>query len=173
MVSARTRLFVSLTDEQVLTQVGDHLGSLLCSDLATRCRLGAGPKYLGRAKRKRVLTSRCSSRWAGAITRTTDDMWERELLNLEDLEYRDRKELAELDRRLALSVGKGKEEEEEEARVRDQRGALPETAPPPETRCQVVRHRTTSSRGPSLHSFGWQETATQQTQPAGRRYHLG
>ncbi len=108
VVSARTRLFVSLTDEQVLTQVGDHLGSLLCSDLATRCRLGAGPKYLGRAKRKRALTSRCSSRWAGAITRTTDDMWERELLNLEDLESRDRKEIAELDRRLVLSVGKGK-----------------------------------------------------------------
>ena len=80
-VSARTRLFVSLTDEQVLTQVGDHLGSLLRSDLATRCRLGAGPKHLGRAKRKRALTSRCSSRWAGAITRVTDDMWERELLN--------------------------------------------------------------------------------------------
>ena len=35
-------------------------------------------------------------------------MWERELLNLEDLEYRDRKELAELDRRLVLPVGKGK-----------------------------------------------------------------
>ena len=35
-------------------------------------------------------------------------MWERKLLNLEDLEYRDRKEIAELDRRLALPVGKGK-----------------------------------------------------------------
>ena len=46
-VNARTRLFVSLTDEQVLTQVGEHLGSLLRSDLATRCRLAAGPKYPG------------------------------------------------------------------------------------------------------------------------------
>ena len=35
-------------------------------------------------------------------------MWERELLNLEDLEVRDRRELAELDRRLALPVGQGK-----------------------------------------------------------------
>ena len=35
------------------------------------------------------------------------DMWERELLNLEDLEVRDRRELAELDRRLVLPVGKG------------------------------------------------------------------
>ena len=107
-VSTRTRLFVSLTDEQVLTQVGEHLGSLLRSDLATRCRLGAGPKYLERAKRQRVLTPHCSSRWAGAITQVTDDTWERELLNLEDLECRDRKEIAELGRRLALPVGKGK-----------------------------------------------------------------
>ncbi len=107
-VSARTRLFPSDSDETVLREIGDHLGGLLRSDLATRCRLGAGDKHLGRANRKRSLTPHCSSRWAGAITRTTDDMWERELLNLEDLEYRDRKELAELDRRLALPVGKGK-----------------------------------------------------------------
>ena len=107
-VSARTRLFPSDSDETVLREIGDHLGSLLRSDLATRCRLGVGPKYLGRAERKRLLTPRCSSRWAGAITRVADDMWERELLNLEDLEGRDRKEMAELGRRLALPVGKGK-----------------------------------------------------------------
>ena len=107
-VSTRTRLFVSLTDEAVLTQVGDHLGSLLRSDVATRCRLGSGSKRLGRAERKRSLTPLCSSRWAGAITRTTDDMWERELNNLEALKERDRQEIAELDRRLALPVGKGK-----------------------------------------------------------------
>ena len=52
-VSARTRLFLSPTDDTVLREIGDHLGSLLRSDLATRCRLGAGPKYLGCAKRKR------------------------------------------------------------------------------------------------------------------------
>ena len=107
-VSARTRLFPSDVDETVLREIGEHLGGLLCSDLATRCRLGVGPKYLGRAKRKRSLTPHCSSRWAGAITRTTDDMWERGLLNIEDLESRDRKEVAELDRRLVLPVGKGK-----------------------------------------------------------------
>ena len=107
-VSARTRLFPSDVDETVLREIGEHLGSLLRSDLAARCRLGAGPKHLGRAKRKRSLTSRCSSRWAGAITRVVGDMWERELLNLDDLEVRDRRELAELDRRLVLPVGKGK-----------------------------------------------------------------
>ena len=106
-VSTRTRLFPSDVDETVLREVGEHLGSLLRSDLAARCRLGTGPKHLGRAKRKRSLTSRCSSRWAGAITRVVGDMWERELLNLEDLEVRDRREIAELDRRLVLPVGKG------------------------------------------------------------------
>ena len=74
------------------------------------------PKHLGRAKRKRVLTPHCSSRWAGAITRTTDDTWERELLNLEDLECRDRKEIAELGRRLALPVGKGKKKKRGDAK---------------------------------------------------------
>ena len=97
-------MFPSDVDEVVLREIGDHLGGLLRSDLAERCRLGTGSKHLGRAKRKRVLTSR----WAGAITRVAGDMWERELLNLEALEVRDRRELAELDRRLVLPVGKGK-----------------------------------------------------------------
>ena len=58
----------------MLREVGEHLGALLRSDVAARCRLGVGSKHLGRAERKRALTPRCSSRWAGAITRTTDDM---------------------------------------------------------------------------------------------------
>ena len=107
-VSTRTRVFPSDVDEVVLREIGDHLGGLLRSDLAERCRLGTGSKHLGRAKRKRSLTSQCSSRWAGAITRVAGDMWERELLNLEDLKVRDGREIAELDRRLVLPVGKGK-----------------------------------------------------------------
>ena len=88
--------------------MGEHLGALLGSDVAARCRLGVGSKHLGRAERKRALTPRCSSRWAGAITRTADDMWEREFNNLEDMAKRDRREVSELDRRLALPVGEGK-----------------------------------------------------------------
>ena len=92
----------------MLREVGEHLGALLRSDVAARCRLGVGSKHLGRAERKRALTLRCSSRWAGAITRTADDMWEREFNNLGDLAKRDRREVSELDRRLALPVGEGK-----------------------------------------------------------------
>ena len=107
-VSIRTRLFPSPVDEMVLREIGDHLGGLLRSDLAARCRLGAGSKHLGRARRKRVLTPQSSSRWAGAITRVVGDMWEREMNNLEALAIRDRQEIAELDRRLALPAGTGK-----------------------------------------------------------------
>ena len=103
-------------------------------------------KHLERAKRKRALTPHCSSRWAGAITRVAGDMWERELLNLEDLESRDRKEIAELDRRLALPVGKGKKKKRGYA---TQIGAFSEAAPPAKNwllACPTQRHRLTEGR---------------------------
>ena len=107
-MSIRTRVFPTPRDDAVLCEVGEHLGALLRSDVAARCRLGAGAKHQGRAVRKRSLTPWCSSRWAGTITRTADDMWEREVNNLEDLAARDRREMAELGRFLALPVGTGK-----------------------------------------------------------------
>ena len=107
-MSIRTRVFPTPRDDAVLCEVGEHLGALLRSDVAARCRLGAGAKHQGRAVRKRSLTPWCSSRWAGTITRTADDMWEREVNNLEDLAARDRREMAELGRCLALPVGEGK-----------------------------------------------------------------
>ena len=69
----RTRLRVSATDERTLRELGKYLGQLANSDLADRCRSGTG--YTDRARRKRDLTRRSSSRWAGAITRTSDDQW--------------------------------------------------------------------------------------------------
>jgi len=69
----RTRLRVSTADEQALRELGKYLGQLANGDLAARCHLGAGDA--DRARRKRALTSRSSSRWAGAITRTSNDQW--------------------------------------------------------------------------------------------------
>jgi IS605 OrfB family transposase len=72
----RTRLRVSPQDEAVLRAVGTHLGSLAGRDLAARCcegRLDAQGRAASRARRKRALTAESSSRWAGAITRTTED----------------------------------------------------------------------------------------------------
>jgi len=70
-----TRLGLNADDEQVLRAVGQDLGRLAGLDLTRRCRLGRGPDQ--RADRKRALTAASSSRWAGAITRTSGDQWAR------------------------------------------------------------------------------------------------
>jgi hypothetical protein len=76
----RTRLRLGVADEAVLLHVGEYLSRLAGGDLGVRCRRGPGPD--GRADRKRALTPACSSRWAGAITRTANDQWTRGYNNL-------------------------------------------------------------------------------------------
>ena len=74
----RTRLRVTPADEAVLRTAGRHLGSLAGRDLAARVRegrLGARGTAVSRRERKRALTAQSSSRWAGAITRTSEDQW--------------------------------------------------------------------------------------------------
>ena len=74
----RTRLRVSGQDAPMLAAVGAHLGSLASADLAARVREGrldAAGRAASRRERKRALTAESSSRWAGAVTRTTDDLW--------------------------------------------------------------------------------------------------
>jgi IS605 OrfB family transposase len=81
----RTRLRASAQDEAVLWAVGRHLGSLAGRDLAARCaegHLDTKGKAVSRAVRKRALTAESSSRWAGAITRTSEDQHERAEQNL-------------------------------------------------------------------------------------------
>ena len=72
----RARLRVSPQDEALLRAAGTHLGSLAGRDLAARCaegRLDAKGRAGSRARRKKALTAQSSSRWAGAITRTSED----------------------------------------------------------------------------------------------------
>jgi hypothetical protein len=72
----RARLRLAPEDEAVLRAVGGHLGSLAGRDLAARCtdgRMDARAKAAYRATRKKALTAESSSRWAGAITRTSED----------------------------------------------------------------------------------------------------
>ena len=74
----RTRLRVKAEDEAALRAAGRHLGTLAGRDLAARVRegrLGAQGKAASRRERKRALTAQSSSRWAGAITRTSEDQW--------------------------------------------------------------------------------------------------
>jgi hypothetical protein len=99
----RTRLRLSARDEQVLGAVGAQLGRLAGSDLAVRCRLGRGDGE--RAGRKQALTAASSSRWAGSITRTSNDQWERAWRNLLDARVGLRRAVRRLRARLAVPVG--------------------------------------------------------------------
>jgi hypothetical protein len=72
----RTRLRVSPGDAAVLRAAGSQLGSLAGRDLRAggrEGRVGAKEQAVSRRERKRPLTSLSSSRWAGSITRTTED----------------------------------------------------------------------------------------------------
>jgi hypothetical protein len=100
----RTRLRVDAADEQVLRAVGAWLGRLAGDDLAVRCRLGPC-RDDQRAVRKRVLTPAASSRWAGAITRTSNDQWERSRRNLLDARDGLRRACRTIRSRLAVPVG--------------------------------------------------------------------
>jgi hypothetical protein len=99
----RTRLRVDAADERVLRTVGGYLGGLAGTDLATRCRLGRDDDL--RADRKRALTVESSSRWAGALTRTSNDQWQRGWRNLHDACVGLRRAIRVIDQRLAAPIG--------------------------------------------------------------------
>jgi hypothetical protein len=102
-VRIRTRLCVEAADQQVLRMVGAHLGRLAGGDLAARCRHGRGDDQ--RAVRKRAVTAAASSRWAGAITRTSGDQWERAYANLLDARIGLRRAARRIRSRLRVAVG--------------------------------------------------------------------
>jgi hypothetical protein len=99
----RTRLRVDAADEQVLRAVGECLGRLAGTDLACRCAVGPGTD--GRTNRKRALTAASSSRWAGAITRSSNDQWQRGWRNLLDARAGLGRAIRVIQRRLAVPVG--------------------------------------------------------------------
>jgi hypothetical protein len=99
---------VDETDALVLNALGVHLGSLTGADLAWRCREGrldAKGKAVSRATRKRALTAASSSRWAGAITRTSEDAWGLAHRNLIAEQRSLRARIARMQKRLAIPVG--------------------------------------------------------------------
>jgi hypothetical protein len=99
----QTRLRPSQQDAAVLGMVGEYLGELAGSDLARRCAVGPGAD--SRAERKRALTAQSSSRWAGAITRTSNDQWRRGWRNLLDVRAGLRRAIRVIQLRLAVPVG--------------------------------------------------------------------
>jgi IS605 OrfB family transposase len=71
----RTRLRVNEHDAVVLRSLGAHLGRLANIDLLVRCQVGPDHDKHHWAARKRALTAESTSRWAGAITKRSNDEW--------------------------------------------------------------------------------------------------
>ncbi|WP_020480242.1 IS200/IS605 family accessory protein TnpB-related protein [Nocardiopsis halotolerans] len=78
-VSVRDRLTgltgLTIQDETVLREVDAYLGSLASTDLATRCSHGTDHDKDTWAARKRELTPVSSARWAGTLTKTSNEQW--------------------------------------------------------------------------------------------------
>jgi hypothetical protein len=101
-------LRVSAQDEVVLWAAGRHLGSLADRDLAARCaerRPDATGRAASRARRKQALTAESSSRWAGAITRTSDDQVRLAAQNLRAEASSLRARIRRIEARLAVPAG--------------------------------------------------------------------
>src|SRR5665647_204006 len=78
-VTIKTRLHPTPAEEQALREVGTFLGSLYRADLVRRLREGkldAHGRARSRKVRKKYLTAQSSSRWAGSITRATQDQYD-------------------------------------------------------------------------------------------------
>src|SRR5271154_6992724 len=104
----RARRRVSPQGEAGPRAAGRPLGSLAGRDLAARCaegRLDARGRARSRAARKRALTAGSSSRWAGAITRTSEDQVRLAGQNLRVHRANLRARIGRIQARLAVPAG--------------------------------------------------------------------
>jgi hypothetical protein len=102
----RDRLRLTPADAQVLMLAGEHLGRYQRADLAGRIRIGnvaAGGNR--RAGRKKALTAVSSSRWAGAMTRASEDQYQLSLRCLHAERASLRRAIGAITRRLAVPCG--------------------------------------------------------------------
>jgi IS605 OrfB family transposase len=78
-VRIRTRIHLSPSEADVVAGIGSFLGSVYRAELAARVELGRldhESHAAWRTRRKQVLTTISSSRWAGAITRAVQDQYQ-------------------------------------------------------------------------------------------------
>jgi hypothetical protein len=104
----RTRLRTDAGDDAVLLALGSHLGTLAGRDLARRCSEGPlDPRATAASRRlrKQQMTAASSSRWAGAITRTSEDTWQQARRNLGAEAKTLASRIKTITRRLALPAG--------------------------------------------------------------------
>jgi len=107
----RTRLAVNDNDEMVLKPLGAHLGRLASLGLAHRVAEGTldkAGKAESRRARKQALTAASSSRWAGAITRTSEDAYGRAKRDLQAERVSLRARVDRIASRVALGPGEAK-----------------------------------------------------------------
>ncbi|WP_282694333.1 hypothetical protein [Streptomyces sp. CC208A] len=102
----RDRLRVTPGEAEVLRLVGEHLGRLQRTDLAVRLGIGrVKSKENRRAERKKKLTAVSSSRWAGAMTRASEDQYQLSLRCLYDERTSLRRAVRAVEARLAVPCG--------------------------------------------------------------------
>ncbi|MGW2371898.1 hypothetical protein [Kitasatospora sp. NPDC001683] len=102
----RDRLRLNPEEAEVLRLVGQHLGHHQRADLAERVGLGrVKVKENRRAERKKALTSVSSSRWAGAMTRASEDQYQLSLRCLYDERACLRRAIRAIRQRLAVACG--------------------------------------------------------------------
>jgi IS605 OrfB family transposase len=105
----RDRLRLTPADAQVLMLAGEHLGRHQRADLAGRVRIGDVPAGLRRrAGRKKALTAVSSSRWAGAMTRASEDQYQLSVRCLQQERVSLRRAIGVITRRLAVPCGQRK-----------------------------------------------------------------
>jgi hypothetical protein len=135
-VRVRTRLWVSAQDAEVLATVGRYLGALAGRDLAARCsegRLDARGRAASRAVRKRALTAESSSRWAGAITRASEDAYQLGSRNLAAERRTLQARVRKISARLAVPTG-------------GHQGRLAGYATPAERHAKTIRRKALQGR---------------------------
>ncbi|OAH12157.1 hypothetical protein [Streptomyces jeddahensis] len=105
----RDRLPLTGEEAEVLRQVGEHNGRHQRADLAERIRIGkVKAKDTRRAERKKKLTAASSSRWAGAMTRASEDQYQLSMRVLFDERASLRRAIRTISKRLAVPCGQRK-----------------------------------------------------------------
>ncbi|MFE1878899.1 hypothetical protein [Streptomyces diastatochromogenes] len=97
---------LSPADVKVLTLVGEHLGHHQRADLAERVAMGnVSTQQAERTQRKKALTAVSSSRWAGAMTRASEDQYQLSMRCLFDERAGLRRRIRRIEQRLAVPCG--------------------------------------------------------------------
>ncbi len=100
----RTRLRYSHADMVVLECLAKHFDHIQSKDLAARCKAGKDHDKAIWATRKQVLTAECSSRWAGWITKSSNDAYGLAQRNEARALVEKNKAIAAITKKLALPV---------------------------------------------------------------------